>query len=116
MLGPSSLPRCSVELFKASLDLAARRGVGLHTHLLSAKSQVPVAGARYGGSTVEFLREIGGLRSGASFAHPVSPGGKEIGVLAGAGAGGGPHPASNPKPGAGAPPAPPLLPAGVPAA
>src|SRR5436309_5778208 len=55
MLGPSSLPRCSVELFEASVDLARRREVGLHTHLLSAKSQVPVARKRYGGSTVDFL-------------------------------------------------------------
>src|SRR2546423_13784796 len=49
MLGPSSLPRCSVELFKASLELAERQGGSLHTHLLSAKSQGPLARARDGG-------------------------------------------------------------------
>jgi 5-methylthioadenosine/S-adenosylhomocysteine deaminase len=116
MLGPSSLPRCSVELFKASLDLAARREVGLHTHLLSAKSQVPVAGARYGGSTVEFLREIGGLRSWTSFAHAIWLDEKEIGVLAASEAGVVHNPVSNLKLGAGVAPVPAMLRAGVPVA
>ena len=116
MLGPSSLPRCSVELFKASLDLAARHGVGLHTHLLSAKSQVPVAGARYGGSTVEFLREIGGLRSWTSFAHAIWLDEKEIGVLAASEAGVVHNPVSNLKLGAGVAPVPAMLRAGVPVA
>ena len=40
MIGPSSLPRCSTELFEASVALARREGVGLQTHLLSGKAQV----------------------------------------------------------------------------
>jgi 5-methylthioadenosine/S-adenosylhomocysteine deaminase len=116
MLGPSSLPRCSVELFKASLDLAARRGVGLHTHLLSAKSQVPVAGARYGGSTVQFLREIGGLRRETSFAHGIWLDDKEIDLLAASEAGVVHNPVSNLKLGAGVAPVPAMLRAGVPVA
>ena len=113
MLGPSSLPRCSVELFKASLDLAARRGVGLHTHLLSAKSQVPVAGARYGGSTVDFLREIGGLRKSTSFAHAIWLDDREIDLLAASESGVVHNPVSNLKLGAGVAPVPAMLRAGV---
>jgi 5-methylthioadenosine/S-adenosylhomocysteine deaminase len=71
MLGPSSLPRCSTELFEASVELASKAGVGLHTHLLSGKSQVFVGRERYGGSTVQFLERIGALRDGMSFAHSI---------------------------------------------
>lgn len=71
LLGPSSLPRCSIELFEASLDLARRTGAALHTHLLSAKSQVPLARQRYGGSTVAFLERMGGIAEWTSFAHAI---------------------------------------------
>jgi len=71
MLGPSSLPRCSVELFEASVELARTSGSRLQSHLLSAKSQVPVAHERYGGSTVGFLERIGCLQPWSSFAHAI---------------------------------------------
>jgi len=116
MLGPSSLPRCSVELFEASLALARKRDVPLHTHLLSAKSQVPVAHERYGGSTVEFLRRIGGLQPWTSFAHAIWLDDAEIPVLAASGAVVVHNPVSNLKLGAGIAPVPALLEAGVPVA
>ena len=116
MLGPSSLPRCSIDLFKASLELAARKGVGLHTHLLSAKSQVPMAGARYGGSTVAFLRDIGGLQRWTSFAHAIWLDDREIDVLAASDSGVVHNPVSNLKLGAGVAPVPAMLRAGVPVA
>lgn len=114
MLGPSSLPRCSTELFEASVELARRRGVALHTHLLSAKSQVPVARERYGGSTVEFLRRIGALEPWTSFAHCIWLDDHEIGILAESGAVVVHNPVSNLKLGAGIAPVPALLGAGVP--
>lgn len=113
MLGPSSLPRCSVELFEASIALAERRGVPLHTHLLSAKSQVPVARERYGGSTVEFLRRIGGLEEWTSFAHAIWLDDREIETLAASGTTVVHNPVSNLKLGAGIAPVPALLAAGV---
>lgn len=116
MLGPSSLPRCSVELFEASLELARRRGVALHTHLLSAKSQVPLARERYGGSTMDFLRRIGGLEEWTSFAHAIWLADDEIPVLAASGAVVVHNPVSNLKLGAGIAPVPALLAAGVPVA
>jgi cytosine/adenosine deaminase-related metal-dependent hydrolase len=113
MLGPSSLPRCSTELFEASLDLARRRGVGLHAHLLSAKSQVPLARSRYGGSTVEFLRRIGGIRSWTSYAHAIWLDDDEIALLGSLGGTVVHNPVSNLKLGAGIAPVPALLRAGV---
>lgn len=114
MLGPSSLPRCSVELFEASLALARQQDVALHTHLLSAKSQVPVARERYGGWTVDFLRRIGGLEPWTSFAHAIWLEDREIEVLAGSEAVVVHNPVSNLKLGAGIAPVPALLAAGVP--
>jgi 5-methylthioadenosine/S-adenosylhomocysteine deaminase len=70
-IGPSSLPRCTTELFEASVDFAKARGVHMQTHLLSAKSQVFVGQKRYGGSTVQFLDRIGCLEDWASFAHAI---------------------------------------------
>jgi 5-methylthioadenosine/S-adenosylhomocysteine deaminase len=113
MLGPSSLPRCSVELFEASADLARRRGVGLHTHLLSAKSQVPVARDRYGGSTVAFLERIGGLGPWSSFAHGIWLDEHEIAVLAASGTTVVHNPVSNLKLGAGIAPVPAMLRGGL---
>src|SRR5262249_42631032 len=85
MLGPSSLPRCSTELFEASVQLAEKQGVHLQSHLLSARSQVPVGEHRYGGSTVAFLERIGALKPWASYAHAIwlDPG--EIELFGGSG-------------------------------
>jgi cytosine/adenosine deaminase-related metal-dependent hydrolase len=49
----------------------AGASVGLHTHLLSAKSQVPLARERFGGSTVAFLERIGAIAPWTSFAHAI---------------------------------------------
>ena len=113
LLGPSSLPRCSSELFEASVDLAKRRGVGLHTHLLSAKSQVPVARARYGGSTVAFLERIGAIQPWTSFAHAIWLDDAEIARLGELGGTIVHNPVSNLKLGAGIAPVPAMLRAGV---
>lgn len=113
LLGPSSLPRCSIELFEASVDLAKRRGVGLHTHLLSAKSQVPVARARYGGSTVAFLERIGAIQPWTSFAHAIWLDDAEVKRLGELGGTVVHNPVSNLKLGAGIAPVPAMLRAGV---
>lgn len=113
MLGPSSLPRCSVALFEASLDLARRRGARLQTHLLSAASQVTVARERYGVRTVEFLGELGALEPWASFAHAIWLDDTEIELFAQTDAVAVHNPASNLKLGAGVAPVPRLLRAGA---
>ena len=108
MLGPSSLPRCSTELFEASIDLARRRGARLQTHLLSARSQVPFAQARYGGSTVDYLDRLGCLEEWASFAHAIWLDDDEVVRLASSEATAVHNPVSNLKLGAGLAPAPKL--------
>jgi cytosine/adenosine deaminase-related metal-dependent hydrolase len=113
LLGPSSLPRCSVELFEASLELARRRGVGLHTHLLSAKSQVPLARERFGGSTVAFLERIGAIAPWTSFAHAIWLDDAEVERLGALGGTIVHNPVSNLKLGAGIAPVPAMLRAGV---
>ena len=113
MLGPSSLPRCSVELFEASVELARRRGVALHTHLLSAKSQVPLARERYGGSTVAFLERIGAIAEWTSFAHAIWLDDAEVRRLGELGGNVVHNPISNLKLGAGVAPVPDMLRSGV---
>lgn len=113
MLGPSSLPRCSVELFSASLDLARRHDIGLHTHLLSAKSQVALARSRYGGSTADHLRRMGGVQPWTSFAHAIWLDDEEVALLGSLKATVVHNPVSNLKLGAGIAPVPAMLRAGV---
>lgn len=113
MLGPSSLPRCSIELFEASVELAKRKRTRLQTHLLSARSQVPVARARYGGSTVAFLERIGALEDWASFAHTIWLDDHEVGAFGASPAVAVHNPVSNLKLGAGVAPVPGLLRAGA---
>lgn len=108
MLGPSSLPRCSTELFEASIDLARHHDVRLQTHLLSARSQVPFAHARYGGSMVSYLERLGCLEEWASFAHAIWLDDAEVGLLAASPATAVHNPVSNLKLGAGVAPAPDL--------
>jgi 5-methylthioadenosine/S-adenosylhomocysteine deaminase len=112
MIGPSSLPRCSTELFEASVDLARRERVGLQTHLLSGKSQVMIAEERYGGSTVAFLKRIGCLEDWASFAHSIWLDDAEVTLLGGSPAVAVHNPVSNLKLGAGVSPVPQLRKAG----
>lgn len=113
ILGPSSLPRCSTELFEASVDLAKSRGVRLQTHLLSAASQIRMAQQRYGVSTVEFLAKMGALEDWASFAHAIWLDADEIALFAQTDAVAVHNPASNLKLGAGVAPVPALLKAGA---
>jgi 5-methylthioadenosine/S-adenosylhomocysteine deaminase len=113
LLGPSSLPRCSIELFEASVELARSRGARLQTHLLSAASQVTVARERYGTSTVEFLAKMDALQPWASFAHAIWLDPDEIDIFAASDAVTVHNPASNLKLGAGVAPVPALLRAGA---
>ncbi len=105
MLGPSSLPRCSTELFEASIDLARQRGARLQTHLLSARSQVPFATARFGRSTVDYLDHLGCLEEWASFAHAIWLDDTEVARMAASPAVAVHNPVSNLKLGAGLAPA-----------
>lgn len=106
MLGPSSLPRCSTELFLGAAAMAKQHNVGMQTHLLSAKSQVFVGRERYGGSTVEFLDRNGCLEETISYAHAIWLDDAEVERIGGSSAVVVHNPVSNLKLGAGRSPAP----------
>lgn len=112
MIGPSSLPRCSTELFEASVALARSEGVGFQTHLLSGKAQVMIGRRRYGGSTAAFLQRIGALAEGMSFAHSIWLDDEEVQIMAESDAVVVHNPVSNMKLGAGRAPIPMLKRAG----
>jgi len=113
MLGPSSVARCSDELFRGTVDLVKRKKVSLQSHLLSAKSQVAVGQERFSGSTVRHLAEIGALESWSSYAHGIWISDDEIPILASTNAAIVHNPVSNQKLGAGIAPVPDLDQAGV---
>lgn len=113
ILGPSSLPRCSTDLFAASVELAKATGARMQTHLLSAKSQVDIAHERFGGSTVAYLAKMGALESWASYGHAIWLDQREVEMFAETDAVAVHNPASNLKLGAGVAPVPALLRAGA---
>lgn len=113
MLGPSSLPRCSTELYEAAVGLAKDYGAHMQTHLLSARSQVDIAHERFGGSIVGFLEKLGALEDWASYAHSIWLNKKEVELLGETSAVTVHNPASNLKLGAGVAPVPAMLRAGV---
>ena len=113
MLGPSSVPRCSIDLYQEVIKLAKRKQVRLQSHLLSAKSQVPVGNERFGGSTVKYLNNLGALESWASYAHGIWISDEEIPILANSKTTIVHNPVSNQKLGAGIAPVPALDRSGV---
>jgi 5-methylthioadenosine/S-adenosylhomocysteine deaminase len=108
MLGPSSVARCSRELYSETIRLVKHKKTRLQSHLLSAKSQVPVAEELFGGSTVRYLESLGALGPWASYAHGIWIADDEIPVLAESESVIVHNPVSNQKLGAGIAPVPAL--------
>jgi cytosine/adenosine deaminase-related metal-dependent hydrolase len=69
LLGVDGPQRCTPRLLELTGDFAARHGIGLHTHVLEAKTQALVAPADYGGSFVAYLDRFGLVGPKSSFAH-----------------------------------------------
>jgi cytosine/adenosine deaminase-related metal-dependent hydrolase len=69
MLGIDGPQRCTPRLLELAGDFSARRGIGLHTHLLEAKSQALMAPAEFGGSFVAYLDRFGLIGPKSSLAH-----------------------------------------------
>lgn len=66
LLGVDGPQRCSPELQEMTADFQGRHGIGLHTHMLEAKTQAVMAGE------VGFVRrflELGIINDKSSFAH-----------------------------------------------
>ena len=69
LLGVDGPQRCSQRLLEMTGDFAARHGLGLHTHLLEAKTQALMVPANCGGSFVAYLDRFGLIGPGSSLAH-----------------------------------------------
>src|SRR6516165_726983 len=69
LLGVDGPQRCTPHLLELTGDFAARHGIGLHTHVLEAKTQALVAPPEDGGSFVAYLDRFGLIGPSSSLAH-----------------------------------------------
>ncbi len=69
LLGVDGPQRCTRELLEMTGEFAARHAIGLHTHLLEAKTQHLMAPADCGGSFVRYLDRFGLIGPKSSLAH-----------------------------------------------
>jgi 5-methylthioadenosine/S-adenosylhomocysteine deaminase len=69
MLGVDGPQRCTPRLLELTGDFAVRHGVGLHTHLLEAKTQHLMAPPEHRGSFVHYLDRFGLVNERSSLAH-----------------------------------------------
>jgi cytosine/adenosine deaminase-related metal-dependent hydrolase len=103
---PSNPGRCSDELLVACDELARRRSLGVHTHLLETEVQTRIAEKQYGTTMVRHLDRLGVLSSRLSCAHTIWIGEADIALLAERGVTVVHNPESNLKIGAGVMPLP----------
>jgi len=69
LLGVDGPQRCTRALLEMTGEFAARHAIGLHTHLLEAKTQHLMAPADCGGSFVRYLDRFGLIGPRSSLAH-----------------------------------------------
>jgi len=113
MLGVDGPQRCTSRLLEMTGDFAARHGIGLHTHLLEAKTQHLMAPEAHGGSFVRYLDGFGLVNEKSSLAHFVWCTEDDIALAAARGVNVVHNPASNLLLGSGIQPLGRLLRAGV---
>jgi cytosine/adenosine deaminase-related metal-dependent hydrolase len=113
LLGVDGPQRCTPRLLELTGDFASRHGIGLHTHVLEAKTQALVAPADDGGSFVAYLDSFGLVGPKSSFAHFVWCNARDIEVAAERGVNVVNNPVSNLLLGSGLQPTARLLEAGV---
>lgn len=68
---PSNPSRCSDTLLVKCEELARRRGLGVHTHLLETEVQTRIAQERYGTTMVRHMERLGLLSQRLSCAHTI---------------------------------------------
>src|SRR5262249_14627556 len=69
LLGVDGPQRCTTRLLEMTGEFATRHHMGLHTHLLEAKTQHLMAPAEHGGSFVRYLDGFGLINERSSLAH-----------------------------------------------
>lgn len=98
---PSNPSRCSDALLVACEELARRRNLGVHTHLLETEVQTRIAQERYGTTMVKHMDRLGLLSPRLSCAHTIWIDEDDIALLAERGVTVVHNPESNLKVGAG---------------
>jgi 5-methylthioadenosine/S-adenosylhomocysteine deaminase len=83
VVAPQGVYVCSAETLLAAQEVAARHGTFCHYHLSETRREVSEHLARTGRRPVEWLEEIGFLRTGQVAAHAVWLTGHEIDLLGG---------------------------------
>jgi 8-oxoguanine deaminase len=84
-LAPCSPFSVTTSLMRATAELAARRGVRLHTHLAETEDETDFCLARFGYRPLDYLEEVGWLHDRTWLAHGVHFDAAEIARLARAG-------------------------------
>jgi 8-oxoguanine deaminase len=86
-LAPCSPFSVTTSLMRATAELAAQRGVRLHTHLAETEDETAFCLSRFGCRPLDYLEQVGWLHGGVWLAHGVHFDPTEIGRLARAGVG-----------------------------
>lgn len=112
-VAPCSPFSVSVELMRASAELARSLGLRLHTHLAETLEEERDCRARFGRRPVELMEELGWVGDDVWFAHGIHLSAEEIGRLGSASTGVAHCPSSNARLAAGICPVRELIDAGV---
>ena len=113
-LAPCSPFSVSESLMRSTAELAARRGVRLHTHLAESRDEDAYCRERYGRRPLDFLSDSGWLQDGTWLAHGIHFKAREVARLGRAGVGVAHCPTSNMRLGSGMAPVAALRRAGSP--
>jgi len=85
ILAPCSPFSVSEELMRATVDLARKHGVGLHTHLAETREENAVCRKIYGRRPLELMQDCGFIGPDVSYAHAIHFNDEELKQLAATG-------------------------------
>jgi 5-methylthioadenosine/S-adenosylhomocysteine deaminase len=81
-ISPHSVYTCGEDVWRAAIDVAADRGVPIHTHLAETRHEVDAWREKTGVSEVSYLEELGAFAVPVLAAHCVHVDGADIEILA----------------------------------
>ncbi len=112
-LGPNGVTVCTERLMRGCVDLAAKRGVILHTHAAEIPQEGEATKAQWGRRPIERLADLGWIAENVWLVHVVHVNDGDIDLLARGGTGVAHCPVSNMRLASGAAPALKMLERGV---
>jgi 5-methylthioadenosine/S-adenosylhomocysteine deaminase len=80
-MGTHATDTCAPELHKIARKEADRLGIGMHIHTAQSEREVAYVNAQYGCGSLEFLRDIGLLRSDVVAAHLIHATDKDLDAI-----------------------------------